>query len=278
MPGGEPCLSIEKNRKNWDAYAGEYARFNHAPEILQPVLDDPAKAFHSATWNLLRQFFPDFRGRRVCVPSSGDNHAVFAFARLGAQVTSCDISEHQLAYAREAAQRAHLDNSIDFVCTDTMTLAGIADSIYDLVYTSNGVHVWLGDLPSMYRNIYRVLAPGGMNILYEIHPFQRPFDRDLKAIKPYDMTGPFEDESTVTFHWRLQDILNAIMDAGLRPVHMEEMFDEKNYVRPFWIKNADIIRGVRVSAEEVDRMYDWHKNPAMCLPAWLCVASQKTEK
>ena len=55
----------------------------------------------------------------------------------------------------------------------------------------------------------------------------------------------------------------------------EAVFDEKNYDRPFGIKNEDIIRGVRVSPEEVDRMYDWRENPAMCLPAWLCLASQK---
>ena len=268
-------MNHEKNRKNWNNYAESYGRFNHAEAILRPILDDPAKAFHPTIWELIRRSFPDFRGKRVCIPSSGDNHAVFAFALLGAHVTSCDISESQLANACRVAKREGLTDSIDFVRTDTMTLDGVDDGTYDLVYTSNGVHVWIGDLPSMYRSIYRVLKPGGINILYEIHPFHRPFGEQLKPIKPYDATGPFEDASTVTYHWRLQDILNAVMDAGLRPVHMEELFDEKNYDRPFGIKNEDIIRGVRVSPEEVDRMYDWRENPAMCLPAWLCLASQK---
>ncbi len=177
--------------------------------------------------------------------------------------------------ARKIAVREGLSSSIDFVCTDTMKLDGVADAKYDLVYTSNGVHVWLDDLVSMYQNIYRILQPGGINIIYEIHPFMRPFGNDMKVIKPYNAIGPFEDEYTVNFHWRMQDILNAIADAGIRLVHIEEMFDEKNYERPFWVKNEDIIRGIRVSKEEVDKMYDWKENPRMGLPNWLCVVGEK---
>ena len=62
--------------------------------------------------------------RTVCVPSSGDNLAVFAFALLGARVVSCDISQNQLDYARQIAVREGFDASISWVCTDTMTLDG----------------------------------------------------------------------------------------------------------------------------------------------------------
>jgi len=36
----------------------------------------------------------ELKGKKICVPSSGDNHVVFAFALLGAKVTSCDIAEN----------------------------------------------------------------------------------------------------------------------------------------------------------------------------------------
>ena len=269
-------MIVEKNQKNWNEHAKIWAKFNHSEAILRPILDDPSKAFNKTTWQLIQKYLPDLKGKNVCVPSSGDNHAVFAFARLGAHVTSCDISKNQLENAQKIAQREGFSDLIDFVCTDTMRLEGIKDEAYDFVYTSNGVHVWLNDLPSMYRNIYRVLKPGGVNILYEIHPFMRPFDSDMNVAKPYDATGPFEDESTVTFHWRVQDILNAVADSGIRLLHIEEMFDEKNYERPFWVKNDDIIRGLKVDKEEVDRMYDWKQNPRMALPSWLCVVGKKT--
>ena len=67
----------------------------------------------------------------------------------------------------------------------------------------------------MYKNISRILKPGGVYIMYELHPFQRPFGENMKVVKPYDSTGPFEDEATVNFAWRIQDIVNPILDAGI---------------------------------------------------------------
>ena len=220
---------VEKNKRDWEQYAKKWSAYNHSDKVLRPILDCPSKAFHKTTWDLLQKYIPDLAGKRICVPSSGDNHAVFAFALLGAKVTSCDISENQLAYAKEIADREGIGDAIEFICADTMKLEGVRDGEYDLVYTSNGVHVWLNDLPSMYTNISRVLKHGGLNIIYEIHPYLRPFNEDLKMIKPYDATGPFEDEETVCFHWRLQDIMNAVMDSGMRLEHLEEMFDGKDY-------------------------------------------------
>ena len=266
---------VEKNRKDWDAYSEKWAAFNHSEKILRPVFDNPSRAFHSKTWELIRKYVPDLKGKRICVPSSGDNLAVFAFALSGASVTSCDISENQLACAKQIAAREGLDSAIEFICADTMKLDGIPDDQYDLVYTSNGVHVWLDDLPSMYANIHRILKKGGLNILYEIHPYLRPFDENLQIVKPYDATGPFEDEMTVNFHWRLQDIMNAMMHSGLHLEHFEEMFDEKDYERPFWLKTADILDGVRASRDEVDKMYDWRENPRMALPNWICLVGRK---
>lgn len=190
-------------------------------------------------------------------------------------MTSCDIAENQLENACKIAKREGLEDAIDFVCADTMKLDGIENGAYDLVYTSNGVHVWLDDLEAMYRNVYRVLKPGGLNIVYEVHPFMRPFGEELKVLKPYDAVGPFENEDIVTFDWRMQDFLNAMMESGLRLMHMEEMFSEKSYEAPFWLPMGEIVRGVQVSREEVDRMYDWKQNPTMALPQWMCIVGKK---
>ncbi len=268
-------MVVEKNKKDWNDYAGKWGSYNHSEPILRPVLERPERAFHGTVWGQLCRLFPGFEGKKICVPSSGDNLAVFAFAKLGAQVLSCDIAENQLENARKVALREGLAGQITFLCADTMKLEGVGNGEYDLVYTSNGVHVWLDDLPGMYRNVYRVLKPGGKNVVYEVHPFQRPFGEGLKLVRPYDAVGPFEDEATVNFHWRMQDFLNAILGAGLRLEHVEEMFDEKNYDAPFFLKTADIIGGKRASREEVDRMYDWRQNPAMGLPAWMCLVSEK---
>lgn len=265
----------EKNRRSWNDYSEAYARHNHAPGMLNRILADPSSAFHRGVWALIRQYLPTLDGRAVCVPSSGDNLAVLAFALLGAQVTSCDISENQLSHARLAAERMGLSARISFVRTDTMTLAGVPDSAFDFVYTSNGVHVWIDDLPAMYQSLQRVLKPGGFYLMYDIHPFQRPFNQAAQIVKPYEETGPYEDEHNVSFTWRVQDILNAMLDAGLQLMHMDELSAEKDYDDPFWVPNDALVAGAVFSPEEVDRMYDWRHNPMAALPNWLCLAARK---
>lgn len=264
---------VEKNQADWDNYSQAYLRFKHADQFIRRILQDPARAFEPACWEQLRRYVPDLTGKQVCVPSSGDNHAVIALAMLGAQVTSCDISSRQLEAGRHLAERLGLN--IHFHKADTMTLQGLPDNAFDLVYTSNGVHVWLNDLPAMYRNIHRVLRGGGVYIMCDVHPFQRPFGSDFKIVKAYENVGPFEDDTTVNFAWRVQDFINAMAGAGLRVLHMEEMHDQKDYEYPFWLPLEDAVNGVKVDPAEVDRLYDWQQNPAMALPAWLCVVCGK---
>jgi SAM-dependent methyltransferase len=264
-----------KNKISWNKGAAAYSAFNHSEKLMSRIIEDPANAFHRTTWEMINKYGPDLRGKKICVPSSGDNKAVFAFAMLGARLTSSDISENQLANAERIAKRHGWDQSIEFICSDTMRLEGIADDAYDFVYTSNGVHVWIDDLRGMYNNIYRILKPGGVYIMHEIHPFQRPFDGTAKIIKPYDMTGPFESETEITFGWRVMDIMNAMVDSGLVVKRVEEMFAEKDYDWPFFISYSDIAKGVTATHEEVDRMYDWHNNPMAALPNWLSVAATR---
>jgi len=265
-----------KNKKSWNEGAEAYAAFSHSEIFMSQILNDPAKAFHGKTWEIIGKYVPDLRGKKICVPSSGNNHAVFAFAMLGAHVTSCDIAENQLANAEQIAKQHGWDKSIDFICADTMVFDGIEDNTFDFVYTSNGVHVWIDDLPGMYRNIHRITKRGGIYVMYEIHPFLRPFDDDLKIKKPYDSVGPFETSEEITFAWRVMDIMNAIADSGLNIKHIEEMFAEKDINWPFWISYQDIANGVNVTQDELDRMHDWKNNPMAALPNWLCIAAQKS--
>lgn len=268
---------VEKNRLDWEKYSEKYQAFNLSDTILARLKKSPESAFDPAVLAMIGKYMPELRGKRVCVPSSGDNNAVLAFALLGARVTSCDISENQLAAAKTAAEKLGLGERVTFQQEDTMKLSGVPDSEYDFVYTSNGVHVWLNDLPSMYRNVSRVLKPGGVYIMYELHPFQRPFGEGMKVVKPYDMTGPFEDETTVNFAWRIQDIVNPMLDAGISLLHMEEIMPEPDYERPFFVDNDEMVNGRQVSREEVDEMYDWKKNPTAAIPEMIAFAGRKRE-
>src|SRR5690606_35701033 len=154
--------------------------------------------------------FPSLEGKRICVPSSGDNHAVFAIHLMGAKVTSCDISQRQLDNSAAIAREHGWD--IEFICDNTMELGKVRNGEYEFVYTSNSVDGWISDSSAMYRNIRKILKNEGVYIMYEIHPFMRPLGTNavehMQVVRTYDATGPFGE--VPTYAWRVQDFCNAV--------------------------------------------------------------------
>ncbi len=233
-------------------------------EKIGELAANPPGAFHPSVYQLINKYLPDLRGKKVLLPSSGDNHAAFAFALSGAAVTSADISERQLEHAREIADRLNL--GIRFVCDDTTHLLQMEDSSFDLVYTSNGTHTWITDLETMYQNVYRVLKPAGFSIMFDIHPFNRPFTgepwKEPQIIKPYEETMPY-------CHWRVQDLLNAMTGAGLSIKEVEEL---QAVNASFWFSYQEYIKQ---SGEKIADINNWKHNPMAALPAWISIVSQK---
>jgi SAM-dependent methyltransferase len=231
-------------------------------DSIYHLIDDPMWAFPVPIRNLLISAFPDIHGLRVLVPSSGDNGAVFAFHLLGASVTSSDISERQLQNAKLIADAQGWN--IEFICADSMKLDGIKDGEYDLVYTSNGVHTWINDLPSMYWNFNRVLKPDGRYIMFDTHPFNRPFDDsgdEIKIMKDYN--------NTEGCHWRVMDLYNALTGEGFTIEHMEEFHAEVGGHDLWWYKT-------NVEAEaDGNRKFDFAKNAWAALPQWIGFSAVK---
>lgn len=236
-------------------------------EKISVLAEHPEAAFHPGVYELIRKTFPDLRGIRVLLPSSGDNHAAFAFARMGAEVTSSDISERQLENA--AAVAARLGLGIRFVREDTMTLAGMEDAAFDLVYTSNGTLSWINDLNGMYGNIARVLKPGGYSLMYDVHPYVRPFSGEPwgspRIVKSYHDVFP-------DLHWRLQDIVNAQAAAGLSVCELAEL---PAVDASFWYTFDELKQQDPEALKEIN---DWKKNPLAALPIWMALLSQKADR
>ncbi len=257
---------IETIKAWWNKTAdSDWYRSLRTEEQIEGLRKDPASAFHPAVWELIRRYLPDLKSRRILLPSSGDNHAAFALAMMGAQVTSSDISERQLENAAELAKRLSLD--MEFICDNTMKLSRIPDQSFDLVYTSNGTLSWIDDLDGMNRSIRRVLKPGGYAVLYDLHPFNRPFSgeayREPRIVKSYRDVFP-------DLHWRLQDIINSQIRAGLRICELAEL---PALDASFWFPFAEL---QNKKPEELEGLNDWKKNPLAALPAWLAVVSERT--
>jgi SAM-dependent methyltransferase len=256
---------------DWNLYSEKYYKQIYPEGVVEHIIADPMWAFPEEVRTMLTDAFSDLRGKRVLVPSSGDNGAVFAFHLLGARVTSADIAKNQLANAKRIAD-AHGWN-IEFVHDDSMKLEHIRDSEYDLVYTSNGVYVWINDLAAMYANFRRVLKPGGRYIMFETHPFIRPFDdnRDdgqFVVIKPYEDVGPFLEVPVMA--WRIMDISNAMLDSGLAIRRMVEFHSQLNSFDCWWYNTVE-------EAEADDwAKHDWKRNPFAALPQWIGFSTVKS--
>ncbi len=252
-------------KEHWNKVSdSDWYKSLRTDEALERIRENPKTAFHPGMMALLEKHVGDFTGKKILLPSSGDNHAAFALALMGAHVTSLDISERQLENARTISDDWGLD--IEYICDNTMYLSKIKDAPYDLVYTSNGTLTWIGDLNEMYRNVSRVLKDGGCSALFDIHPFNRPFTGEawkLPVIKKsyYDV---FPD-----LHWRIQDIINSNISAGLNICEMAELPATD---ASFWYTYDEL---KSKSKDDIENINDWHLNPMAALPAWIAVIARK---
>ena len=255
--------------ENWNSRSDEwYAQWDYEA-LFRELEKDPYIAFPKAIAAVMKEYVPDLKGKKVCVPSCGDSVAVFGFQALGAKVTAADISWKQVENGRKIAEQRGLD--ITYYCSDSMKLEELVDETFELVYTSNGVHVWIHDLGTMYRNFHRILKENGRYIMFDTHPWSRPFDKKLlgngefRIRKPYEETGPFPGETT--FDWRIQDFVNSLAVSGFFIERMEE----------FHSVIADLPNH-NYLYEEKDTAYenfDWHKNPSAALPQCLGLICRK---
>lgn len=91
-------------KNKWDEISNEYfAREYNRIDTINLIKSNPTRVFPPKVWENICMYYPSLRGLKICVPSSGDNKAVFSFHLLGAEVTSCDISSEQIKNAKNIA-------------------------------------------------------------------------------------------------------------------------------------------------------------------------------
>lgn len=161
-----------------------------------------------------------------------------SWAIAGAQATGVDISEQQIALARQKATEANL--AAQFVAADVYVLpVEFQMESFDIVYTGKGVLVWLPDLVCWVQAIKAALKPGGRFLLFEEHPLTwclwlengvlQLESNYFGRVQPQYSSGwrhfaGGEDATAckVEFLWPLGDIVTAIALAGLSIERLEE--------------------------------------------------------
>ncbi|MEW5765117.1 MAG: class I SAM-dependent methyltransferase [Acidobacteriota bacterium] len=124
-----------------------------------------------------REWLQPLRGRRILCLASGGGQQGPLLAAAGAEVTVFDNSPAQLARDREVADREGL--SLKLVEGDMRDLSAFGDASFDLVFhpCSNG---FVPHILPVWREAYRVLAPGGVLLAGIVNPLVYLFDPDLK--------------------------------------------------------------------------------------------------
>jgi SAM-dependent methyltransferase len=260
----------EANRQHWDdTLAKVFQDQDDEGGVWRRCVEEQDVAFDCPILPLIDELSGSLDGKRVCVIASGDSHSCFAFAGMGAEVTSVDQSIEQLKTAEKRAEI--LGVSIRFVLSDVADMNKVDDESFDLVCSTNGFFVWVSDLGGVFSEVSRILRPGGHYIFHDIHPFQRPWGKDMTKLeveRPYGHGEPLhvDGKPAYSFHWTMSDLLNGLIDSGLTPRRIEERSPKD---ASYWE------HGKWYLPPEQPDLADWKRNPWAALPTWLQVASRK---
>lgn len=164
-----------------------------------------------------------------------------------ASVTGIDISPAMIRQAQQKA--AALGRSARFVCSDVLNVPSEFDGCADLVYTGKGALPWLMDLSAWANVVARLLRPGGRIFIFEGHPLDWLWERDVASLQLREHVGYFDSmprESAgfpadvveqelgpsrprlLERQWRPDEVITCLMSAGLRL----ELFQEHPLL--FW--------------------------------------------
>lgn len=156
-----------------------------------------------------------------------------AWARRGASVVGLDFSAVALDTARQLARRCALP--IEWVQADVYdAVAAVGGREFDVVYTGIGALGWLPDLARWAEVARRLLRPGGVLYVVEVHPLWVALGEDGKTLCEDAIAADFRrwdnpdqgsyaapdakfrnTESYERLH-TIADLLSAVLEVGMQ--------------------------------------------------------------
>lgn len=242
------------NSDGWDA------RVNDGDIWSLPVTTEQIARAREGEWSVLltsstpvpRDWFGELAGKDVLALASAGGQQGPIFAAAGARVTVFDASPGQLNTDRRVSEREDLGLRIEQGYMDD--LSRFADESYDLVFhpVSN---LYAEDVRPVWREVHRVLRPGGALLAGFMNPASflfDPFEEDegrvvLRFKLPYTDVGSLEpkelerilaEHHTVEHSHSLDDQIGGQLAAGLM---LTAMYEDKEPNRPVAEYLADMI-------------------------------------
>ncbi|GAA4614592.1 methyltransferase domain-containing protein [Saccharopolyspora hordei] len=172
----------------------------------------------------------DVRGKRVLEVGCGAASCARWLADQGAQPVGLDISAGMLRHAAEGGRRSGTVVPLVQASADCLPFA---DDSFDLACSAFGGVPFVADVGAVFREVARVVRPGGRWVFAVTHPMRWIFPDDpgptgLTVTQSYFDRTPYVEVDAhgratyVEHHRTLGDYVRALSDAGLRLVDLVE--------------------------------------------------------
>jgi SAM-dependent methyltransferase len=269
---GKSCVMddvLDHNRRAWDERV--HAKKRHTSVATEEDFKNPLLALDRLGWLP----HPLAEKRVLCLASGGGRQAPL-FAALGAKVTVVDISPAMLEQDRRVAAERHFQ--IETVETSMDNLSMLGEASFDVCVQPVST-CYVPDINKVYREIARVLAPGGLYMSKHKQPINlqaslRPGAMGYSLIEPYYANGPLtpcepsvhREAGTLEFLHRWGDLLGGLCRAGFAIEDvMEPRYTEKD-AKPgeFGHRSAFVPPYIEFKARRLDT--PWQQGPKIWVP------------
>jgi SAM-dependent methyltransferase len=241
------------NYQNWNK-GGRFENHYGAREVLHVNPEDFRAFLDGSLEKLPEPFavwaFPEIlryaAGKDVLCLANGGGQQSVAFSMLGYRVSVLDLSELQLERDRAAAE--HYGYEVATVHGDMRDLSAFQDASFDLVYQNVSI-VFVPDVRPVYREVARVLRPGGYYEVWHCNPATfavelanptagwdgvgyRISESSRAKVVRRDSAGQEmfgEGEPTGEYVHPLADIFNGLVESGLVIEGISEECDESGH-------------------------------------------------
>ena len=215
----------DHNRRAWDSLV------RHRQRHTRPA-DDAEFAAPLAAVDGVGWLGPSITGWRVLCLAAGGGRQSALFAAAGAEVTVVDLSPEMLALDRQVAEERNL--SVRTVEASMDDLGMLPPAGFDLVVQPVST-CYVPDVAAVYRQVARLVVPGGLYISQHKQPASlqadtRPSAGGYELVEPYYRSGPLpavddsphREPGTLEFLHRWEELLGGLCRAGFV---IEDLFE-----------------------------------------------------
>jgi SAM-dependent methyltransferase len=216
VPGSS--VSSRANRGWWDGNADDYQAehggfLRDAGFVWCPEGVDEAEA----------RLLGEVRGRRVLEVGCGAAQCARWLVTQGAEVVAFDLSHRQLRHSRRIDEDTGVRVPVVQADAESLPFAG---SSFDVACSAFGALPFVADPLAVFREVRRVLRPGGRFVFSVSHPVRWAFPDDpgprgLTSDRSYFDRSAYvehDEDGIVTYvehHRTMADWVNLVVGAGL---------------------------------------------------------------